>query len=308
MYFIWRAACLSDGGRMADTQAGSTVPRRQLGRYLRDLRVSAGLTARAAARELERSEPTLWRIENGHTATRSLDVEQMCRLYGADLETTRALMSLAKETRARGWWQAYGDVVPEWLDLYIGLEAAATRIDWYESELIPGLFQAEDYARALIELGHADKAPEEIARRAQIRMERQAILRRPIDPPLLRVALRESVLRAPVGGSAVMAAQLGRLAEASELPNVSIRIVPFGAGLHFGLLSGPFEILRFPVNGHGEDTEPPTVYSDMFTGALYLDKPDEIARYDQAFGLIWEASLDDEASRELLHNAAEDLQ
>jgi transcriptional regulator with XRE-family HTH domain len=292
---------------MIETQAGSTVPRRQLGRYLHDLRVKAGLTVRAAARELERSEPTLWRIENGHTATRSLDVEQMCRLYGADPEMTTALMALAKETRARGWWQAYGDVVPEWLDLYIGLEAAANRINWYETELVPGLFQTEDYAGALIELDNADKTAEEIALRLQLRMGRQAILRRPIDPPLLRVALRESVLRAPVGGRGVMAAQLGELAEASELPNVSIRIVPFGAGLHPGMLSGSFEILRFPMNGHGEDTEPPTVYVEMFSGALYLDKPAEIARYDQAFGSIWENALDDEASRELLHRAAEEL-
>jgi transcriptional regulator with XRE-family HTH domain len=293
---------------MAETQAGSTVPRRQLGRYLRDLRVAAGLTARAAARELERSEPTLWRIENGHTATRSLDVEQMCRLYGADQDTTKALMALAKETRARGWWQAYGDVVPDYFDLYVGLEAAATRVDWYETELVPGLFQTEDYARALIQLDNADETTEEIARRLQLRMGRQAILRRPIDPPLLRVALRESVLRAPVGGNEVMAAQLGKLAEASELPNISIRIVPFGAGLHFGILSGPFEILRFPVNGHGEDTEPPTVYAEIFTGALFLDKPAEIARYDQAFGAIWDTSLGIEASRELLHNAAEEFQ
>jgi transcriptional regulator with XRE-family HTH domain len=291
---------------MAETQTGSTVPRRQLGRYLHDLRVKAGLTARAAARELERSEPTLWRIENGHTATRSLDVEQMCRLYGAGQDLTKALMALAKETRARGWWQAYGDVVPEWLDLYIGLEAAANRIDWYETELVPGLFQTGDYARALIQLDHADETTEEIARRHQLRMGRQAILRRPIDPPLLRVALRESVLRAPVGGNEIMAAQLGKLAEASELPNVSVRIVPFRAGLHFGILSGAFEILRFPVNGHGEDTEPPTVYAEMFTGALFLDKPHEVARYDQAFEAIWDTSLDDETSRELLHKAAEE--
>jgi transcriptional regulator with XRE-family HTH domain len=291
---------------VVETQAGSTVPRRQLGRYLRDLRAAAGLTARAAARELERSEPTLWRIENGHTATRSLDVEQMCRLYGADQELTKALMALAKETRARGWWQAYGDVVPDYFDLYIGLEAAATRIDWYETELVPGVFQTEDYARALIQLDNADKTAEEIARRLQLRMGRQAILRRPIDPPLLRVALRESVLRAPVGGNEVMAAQLGKLAEASGLPNVSIRVVPFAAGLHFGVLSGAFEILRFPVNGIGEDTEPPTVYAEMFTGALFLDKPHEVARYDQAFSAIWEAALDDEASRDLLHNAAEE--
>jgi transcriptional regulator with XRE-family HTH domain len=170
MYFTAAAWYLSDGGSMADQEAGSTVPRRQLGRYLRDLRVQAGITARAAARQLERSDPTLWRIENGHVASRSLDVEQMCRLYGASPEFTTALMALAKETRARGWWQAYGDVVPDYLDLYVGLEAAANRIDWYQSELVPGLLQTEGYARKLMELGFADRSEDEIARHLQVRM------------------------------------------------------------------------------------------------------------------------------------------
>ncbi|MGH3245666.1 MAG: helix-turn-helix domain-containing protein [Trebonia sp.] len=292
---------------MAEPQAGSTVPRRQLGRYLRDLRGSAGLTARAAARELERSEPTLWRIETGQTSVRSLDVEQMCRLYGATDDLTKALMALAKETKARGWWQAYGDVVPEWFDLYVGLEAAATRISWYESELVPGLFQTADYARTLIRLDHRDAENDEIDRWVQLRMGRQAILRRPIDPPLLQVALRESVLQCLVGGSAVMAGQLHRLAEVSELPNISLRVVSFAAGLHPGMMSGPFEILRFPVNGGGLESEPPTVYSDIYTGAIYLDKLHEVERYDRAFGEIWETALSEGASRDLVRQAAEEL-
>jgi transcriptional regulator with XRE-family HTH domain len=307
MSFTQTAGIVQNGGLMTDTQAGSTVPRRQLGRYLHDLRVKTGLTARAAARELERSEPTLWRIENGHTATRSLDVEQMCRLYGATADMTKALMALAKETRARGWWQAYGDVVPEWLDLYIGLEAAATRIDWYESELVPGLFQTGDYARALIREHAPDMSDGEIDRRVELRLARQAILRRPVDPPLLRVAFGEPVLRCSVGGARVMAGQLDRLAEASELPNVSLRVVPVAAGLHAGMLSGPFEILRFPVNGNGDESEPPTVYTGIYTGALYLDKPHEVNRYDQAFGKIWKTALDDVAARALIRESAEGL-
>jgi transcriptional regulator with XRE-family HTH domain len=306
MSFIPAARYLSDGGHVADEQVGSTVPRRQLGRYLHDLRVRAGLTARTAAKQLERSEPTLWRIENGRTATRSLDVEQMCRLYGADEQMTKALMSLAKQTRARGWWQAYGDVVPEWLDLFIGLEAAATRIDWFETELVPGLFQTEAYARELIRRAYPDDDEPEIDRRVQLRMGRQAILRRSIDPPLMRVALRETVLRCHVGGQEAMSAQLARLAKVSELPYVSLRIVPYTTGLYSGMLSGAFGILRFPANGNGEETEPPTVYTDLFAGALYLDQPHEVARYDRVFGEIWEASLEETASRELLRKSAED--
>ena len=292
---------------MADIQVGSTVPRRQLGRYLRDLRSAAGLTVRAAARDLERSEPTIWRIESGLTSTRSVEVKLMCELYGATAEMTAALMALAKETKARGWWQAYGDVVPEWMDLYIGLEAAANRISWYEPDLVPGLFQTGDYARALLRDDLPDRSEDEVDRRVQVRLTRQAILRRPIDPPLLRVVIRESVLRCPVGGNKVMATQLERLAEVSELPNVALRVVPFSAGLHAGMQSGSFEILRFPLNGNGEDSEPPTVYAEQYTGVLYLDKPHEVARYDQALGTIWEASLDENASRALLHEAAEEL-
>ncbi len=292
---------------MTEPQAGSTVPRRQLGRYLRELRGAAGLSVRAAARELERSEPTLWRVETGQVAVRSLDVEQMCRLYGASGEMTKALMALAKETKARGWWQAYGDVLPEWFDLYVGLEAAANRISWYESELVPGLFQTADYAQALTKIHVPEESDDEVERRVELRLARQAILRRPIDPPLLRVALRESVLRCPVGGAEVMAGQLRRLAEASELPNVSLRVVPFAAGLHPGMVSGAFEILRFPVNGNGLKSEPPTVYSDIYTGAIYLDKPQEVERYDRAFEQIWETALDEGASRNLIRQAAEEL-
>jgi transcriptional regulator with XRE-family HTH domain len=292
---------------MTETQAGSTVPRRQLGRYLRELRLATGLSVRAAAKELERSEPTMWRVESGQVSMRAIEVEGTCRLYGATEDMTKALIALARETKAKGWWQAYGDVLSESLDLYVGLEAAAARIDWYESELAPGLFQTPEYARALVLAHVPDEADAKVNRRVQLRMERQAILRRPIDPPVLRVLLRESILRCPVGGPAVMSGQLGRLAEASELPNVALRVVPFAAGLQPGMLSGSFEILRFPVNGSGLESEPPTVYADRFTGALYLDKPHEVERYDQSFGVMWDAALDEAASRVEILRAVEEL-
>jgi transcriptional regulator with XRE-family HTH domain len=295
------------GEAMADTLTGSTVPRRQLGRYLRDLRNQAGLTVKDAARGLEWSETKIWRIETGQTSLRSFDVEVMCRVYKAQSDMTAALMSLAKETKARGWWQAYGDAVPEWFDLYVGLEAAASKLSLYEQELVPGLFQTADYARTVITADHPEESDEEADRRVSLRMARQALVRRTIDPPALQVALNESVLRRTVGGHQVMAAQLQRLAEASELPNVSLRVVPFAAGFHPGVLSGSFNILRFPLNGGGQESEPPTVYADLYTGALYLDKPSEIDRYSEAYAGIWEHALDEEASRELIQQAAEAL-
>ncbi|HEX3959845.1 MAG TPA: DUF5753 domain-containing protein [Trebonia sp.] len=168
----------------------------------------------------------------------------------------------------------------------LGLEAAAARLSTYEPELVPGLFQAEDYARAIISADHPEENEAEVDRRVQLRMVRQPILRRPIDPPLLKVAIGELVLRRKVGGSAVMVAQFTKLAEVSELANVALRVVPFDAGYHPGMLSGSFVILRFPLNGGGVESEPPTVYSDLFTGSLYLDKPHEVERYSTAFGNI----------------------
>jgi len=293
---------------MPEATTGSTVPRRQLGRYLRDLRNKARMTIKLAAAQLEWSEPKLWRIETGQTSLRSLDVEAMCRLYGAPANLTEALMGLAKETKARGWWHAYGDVIPDGFDVYIGLEEATSEIDWYESELVPGLLQTEDYARTVITADNPGVAEAEIDRRVHVRVARQTLLSRPAARPELRVILNEAILRRPVGSPAIMARQLRHLAEASDLPNVSLRVVPFSAGLHRGVMSGPFEILRFPRHGDGRDSEPPTVFADGFTGDLYLDKPAEIDRHTAAFAAIWDASVKERDSRILTEQAAKELE
>jgi transcriptional regulator with XRE-family HTH domain len=292
---------------MSESVTGSTVPRRQLGRHLRELRNGQRLTVRAAAERLEWSEAKIWRIETGQTALRSLDVEQICRIYGAPGDLTEALMALAKETKAKGWWQAYGDVVPEWFDVYIGLEEAASGICNYESELVPGLFQTEEYARTVVKVHNPGEDEDEIDRRVHLRVARQALVHRTTAPPQLRVILNEGILRRPVGGPEVMAQQLDRLAEMSDLANVSLRVVSFGAGMNDGLVTGPFIILRFPLNGDGMDSEPPTVYQDGFTGALYLDKSYEVERYATAFENIWNTSLDEASSQQLIHLAAEEL-
>jgi transcriptional regulator with XRE-family HTH domain len=292
---------------MTDQTTGSTVPRRQLGRYLRELRNGQRITVKTAAEKLEWSETKVWRIETGQTSLRSHDVELMCRIYAAPPDLTEALMGLARETKAKGWWHAYGDVIPEGFDVYIGLEEAAAEISAYQPELVPGLLQTEQYARAVITADNLGVDAKEIDRRVHVRIARQALVRRQTAPPQLIVALNEAIVRRPVGGTQVMAAQLDSLAESAALPNVALRVVPFTAGLHHGVMSGPFVILRFPLNGDGHDSEPATVYIDGFTGALYLDKAREVDRYASAFENIWSAALDQAASRELIRQAAEEL-
>ena len=290
-----------------ETTTGSTVPRRQLGRYLRELRAGQRITVKIAAERLEWSEAKIWRIETGQTSLRSFDVEAMCRIYAAPPDLTEALMGLAKETKAKGWWHAYGDVIPENFDVYLGLEEAASQLASYQADLVPGLLQTGDYARTVISADKADADAEEIDRRVHVRIARQSLVRRPTSPLELHVVLNESILRRPVGGPAVMAAQLDALAEAAGLPNVTLRVVPFSAGLHPGLMTGPFVVLRFPLNGDGRDSEPATVYVDGFTGALYLDKPHEVQQYADAFESIRSAALDEDASRDLTRQVAEEL-
>jgi transcriptional regulator with XRE-family HTH domain len=144
--------------------SGSTVPRRQLGRHLRELREKSGATVQAAARALEWSTATLWRIETGQVAMRTHDVATMCRVYRASDDLTEALEALAGETKARGWWHAYGDAIPDWFELYVGLENAATRIRKYEPELIPGLVQVKSYSRAFIRIERPEMTVDEVDR------------------------------------------------------------------------------------------------------------------------------------------------
>lgn len=283
---------------------GSTVPRRQLGRYLRELREQARISVKLAADQLEWSTPRIWRIETGQIAMRSLDVRDMCELYEAPDDTTKALMGLAKETKAKGWWHAYGDVIPEGFNLYVGLEEAAVSHTAYQREVVPGLLQTDDYARIIIRTHLPELSEEELEGRVQLRIDRQAILTRAVAPLTLRVVLCETVLRRPVGGAQMMAHQLAHLVYMSERPNVSLRVVPFAAGPHVGVISGPFVVLRFPLKPDGSETEPPVVYVDGYTGGLYLDKPQEIEQYEGAFQGIWEAALDEQASRRLIADVA----
>jgi hypothetical protein len=211
----------------------------------------------------------------------------MCRVYATPAPLTEALVGLAKQAKERGWWHAYGDVIPAWFDPYIGVQETAADLRQYQSELIPGLLQDADYARAVITADNPDVGPEEIDSRVELRMLRQALLTRPFEPPTFTFLLDEAIVRRPVGGSRVLANQCRRLAELVDLPNVTLRIVPFRMGLHHGIISGAFTLLHFPLTSDGRATEPPVVYIENLAGALYLEKPAEVERYEAAFDRIW---------------------
>lgn len=270
---------------------GSTMPRRQLGRHLRDLRNRARMTTRMAAQQLEWSEAKIWRIETGQTSLRSLDVEAMCKIYGAPTDLVEPLTALARDTKARGWWTGYSDVIAEGFEVYIGLEEAARALATYENELVPGLLQTEAYARALLRSARPEASETEIDRRVQLRMARQALVTRKDAPLQLDVVISEALLWRRIGGDEVTAEQLTHLRRMCDLPNVRIQLVPSDSGYHDGMDSGRFVLLEF-AEAQGELHEPPVVYVEAFTGPVYLDKEAEIERYRRAFANIKSAAVD----------------
>ncbi|WP_431931740.1 helix-turn-helix domain-containing protein [Micromonospora sp. RP3T] len=282
---------------MAET--GSSVPRRQLGRLLRQAREEAGINLEAAAKTLEWSRAKMYRLEAGHTSLRTHDVNLMCQLYGTSTDLTEVLVSLARESKSRGWWHSYGDVIPAWFELYVGLEAAARHIRHYEPNLIPGLLQTPDYMSAVFET-KPGRTSQEVAQKVALRMERQKLLaRRSPAAPLFEAIVDEAVLRRPISDIEAWRAQLAHLVNGAQAGNIKVRVLPASVGPHRASFAGAFMILDFPAKGT-RPTEPSTVYSESLTGSLYLDRPGEVETYASAWQTLWNLALEERASEDLV--------
>jgi hypothetical protein len=253
--------------------AGPTVARMVLGSQLRHLREAASVSPEQAGYEIRASRSKISRMENGLVRFKERDVADLLTLYGvADERTRAALIALVGQANTPGWWSTYADVLPDWFEAYVGLEAAASVIRTFQLQFVPGLYQTEDYARAVTLLGHRAAPPHEIERRVSIRLKRQDLLTRQF-PPRLWSVIDEGALRRPLGGAAVMRAQMKHLIDVAELPHVTIQVVPFGYGGHAGA-SGSFTVLRY------QDAEvPDVVYIEQLTSALYLDNRDDVEHY-----------------------------
>lgn len=283
------------------SEDGSTLARRQLGKYLREGRQERGLTLHQAADLIQRSASTLQRIEKGVVAKlREVDLEALCGIYEFGPDHTAAMKGLAAQGNEQSWWYEYGDLMPEDFDFFVGLEASAQRLTTYEPEIVPGLLQMPAYAGAMFHTGYPNDSADEHARRVQLRMRRQARITRKHSPAVLDVVLRESVLRGVVGGPKIMAAQLKHLADISTRPNVNLRVLPFSAGFPLGEAIGSFVVLEFGTDQEVQPVEPPVVYTESFTGDLYLAKPVAVRRYHEAYECLRQSALDAVASRALL--------
>ncbi|MEV3980815.1 helix-turn-helix transcriptional regulator [Nonomuraea sp. NPDC049758] len=259
----------------------------RLGRELRQLRQQAGLTAESAADQLGWSRYKVTRIESAKTRPTPLDVAAALDVYGAAASARRALMRLAAKARdsSTAWWTQFGDVLT---GSFVGMEDAALTIRSWQPQLVPGLLQTEDYARAVIGALRPEDPPEMVERRVLARMRRRELLDRE-DAPRLQVVISEASLVRPIGGWLTMGEQL-RVLAAEERPNVELRVLPFDVGAHAGL-EGPFVILGFP-----KDVYPDVVYLDHIDSDVLIEPL--VSGYQRRWSSLTSAALEPGRSRQ----------
>jgi transcriptional regulator with XRE-family HTH domain len=293
---------------MTEAVAGSTIPRRILGVALRQARTRAGKTQRDAAEAIDQSEQTVRRIEQGSVPTSAGKVDNLCRLYDSPAQTREALKALARETKstAQRWWHSYGDVVPTWFEVYVALEQVASRVRGFDPLLVNGLLQSDGYLDQAIRAVEPNQSDEDVAASAEVRRSRQQLLSRTFPAPLrLDAIVTEPVLLVELPDG-VMRAQLWKLLKATELPNVTVRVLPLSAGLHHACVTGAFALLDFPDEG-GATAVPTTLYSENRTGAIYSEAPHEVAAYEEDWTALEAAALNVDQTVELLSHRLKEL-
>lgn len=281
---------------MGAKRNGASIRRRILARKLRKLREGARLTLDEAAPALDTSASRLSRIENGQQKADVHLVKSMLDLYDAGQQWAE-MLELAREAAKPGWYRAYGlgD------NSYVGYETEATQVQEYAAGFVPGLLQVPEYSRALYEASPLPRAADERERDIQVRMIRQERLESDDDSLRFVAIIDEAVLRNPVGGRATLRAQLEHLLTATELPTVSLQVLPTGRGAHPALASG-FYILSF-----GDLGEPDMAYVEHALGATHLEKEPAVTLARLKFERLRTLALAPVESREAIQRIAGEL-
>jgi transcriptional regulator with XRE-family HTH domain len=279
---------------------GPTVRRRRLGSELRRLRESQSIKLEEVAERIGLAASTLSRIETGKAPTKPVYLSSMLELYGVcDASQRRVLLDMAKDGHRKGWWAVWDGVLPTGFSIYVGLEAEASSLRAYEPQVVHGLLQTEDYARAVMTTVRRRQTPAEIDQLVSLRMQRQEVLLK-AEPLELWLILDEGVLRRMTGRSAVMRAQLDHLYNASQWPNVTLQVLSFSSGLHPGL-GGSFTIIEFP-----ERYDLDVVYTEGVTGQAYIEERDrEVRARSEAFDLLRATALPPTDSARLIQSLSE---
>ncbi|MBA2947093.1 helix-turn-helix domain-containing protein [Streptomyces himalayensis] len=275
-----------------------TVRRRRLGQELRRLREQKGMTAEEVAERLLVSQSKISRLENGRRSISQRDVRDLCGVYEVDdHRIVDSLMQMAKDSRQQGWWHSFGDIP---YSVYIGLETDAASLRVYDPQVVPGLLQTRPYAESLIAGALPETAPTDIDKRVQVRMRRQERISAHSNPLRLWTVLDEAALRRVVGSRNVMRDQLEHLVEQSQLPHVTVQVIPFDMGAHPGL-NGQYAILEFP-----DAADSSVVYIEGVTSDLYLEKANDVHKYSVMYEHLRAQALNVEQSRHFIAKIAKD--
>lgn len=275
-----------------------TVRRRRLGQELRRLRELKGMTAEEVAERLLVSQSKISRLENGRRSISQRDVRDLCGVYEvADQRIVDSLMQMAKDSRQQGWWHAFGDIP---YSVYIGLETDAASLRVYEPQVVPGLLQTRPYAEALINGALPESPALDVEKRVGVRLRRQDRISAPEDPLRLWAVVDEAALRRVVGDRQLMREQLEHLVEQSQLPHLTVQVLPFDMGAHPGI-TGHYAILEFP-----DAADSSVVYIEGVTSDLYLEKANDVQRYSVMYEHLRAQALNADQTRQFIANIAKE--
>ena len=302
MYRQGKVSAVNEAGIPQELRSGSpALFKRMIALSMKTWRLEAGLTQVEAAARIDRTGQHISNLESGRPPS-AADLEILLDLYGKAERTQfmRELLSAAKKTK--NWWSGL-NAVPGWFDLFLGLESGAEEVASFETSVVPGLLQTYDYAQAVLR-GNPDLTDEQIANLVDVRLSRQLILDRPIEPVRFWTVLDESVLYRRRGNATVMRAQLEHLLKMSDRPGIDIQVLPYEAEASPAQDGGTFIMMKFPPSMEGD---PGLVYLELLTGGQYFEKPEEISAYDRALTRLRALAADPKASRGIIKRALKEV-
>lgn len=276
--------------------------RRWIALNLKQLRQEAGKDRSEVMQRLDLSRAQVGHLETATRLPSRPVLEILLDFYGKPDRLPDFLKIVEAAKKGRNWWDQLAGAVPPWFDLYLGLEGGAGEIRTFAAYLIPGLLQTREYAEAVVR-GDPDFTDEEVQRIVDVRMRRQRILDRDVDPARLWALIDELVLYRQRGDSAVMRAQIDHLITLSERRRIDLQILPRNAGAHLAQ-HGSFSVLKFPTDWVGD---PGVVYEEVLLGGRYHEDPEEIALYDRAITRLQALAATQEDSRAILQRARKEV-
>lgn len=279
-----------------------TVIRRYIAFELRRLREAAGKNQADAAKRIDTTSGRIGHFESGRNLPKLPEIELLLPHYGAaELVDGFGDLIVQARTAPNVFEPDESVTLPPGFDLYLGLEQGASRIVTYDAMTVMGIVQGRPYAEALLRGHDATLDDEEVQRRIDLRMRRQEVLNRDESPLELLAIVDEAVLYRQIGGPHVLGQQLDHLLTTAERPNVTIRVLPYTAGVH-PALHGPFTILEFPIA-----RDPGVVYLEDRMGGRYRDDTEDIDEYTAVAERLLELALPEAESVSMIREARKEL-